>query len=221
MAVDSNTRLVRSLSGKDGPSQVPKVERRQGEVVSVQGDGSATVTIGGDPETVAGVASYTSYTPVALDTVELEVQDTEVTIIGKLGTAVSPFSGIQEASVAAAETRSNTAFGDLTTAGPAVTVTVSSSGMLLVQVASDIKVTSSSDGGRMGFDISGASTVAANDQDSLKYEAKVSNAELRASRVVLVTGLNPGATTVTAKYRSSPNNSGSTYTDRNIWVLPL
>lgn len=43
--------------------------------------------------------------------------------------------------------------------------------------------------------------------------------ELLASRVVLLTGLTPGAATVTAKYRSSGGTAA--FSKRTLWVLPL
>lgn len=224
MAVDRNTRLARALTNKDAPTQAPTVTRRQGEVVSVQVDGTATVTIGGDPETVAGVASYTHYTPVAGDTVELEVQDTEATIIGKLGSGVTAFvtSGIIVTSTA----RAATTYGDLPSdVGPSLDVTVGPSGILLVGLSCQIQATSDNDGGAATVVLSGANTIAASDDWRIAFcvlAPGATNTFCHTSRTHPFIGLTPGVTTIKMVYKDLFDTGNDVlYARRELWAMPL
>jgi len=122
-----------------------------------------------------------------------------------------------EASVATAQTRSNTAYGALTTAGPAVTATITSSGKALVMISSLMQSNTDDDNCLMGYAVSGNTTIAASDTDSIRGSER-SNA-VRLGATYLVTGLTAGSNTFTAQYRSSTTNT-CTFTDRNIVVIP-
>lgn len=194
------------------------MELRQGVVSSVQSDGTATVTIGGDPEPVAGVASDSNYIPVAGQTVWVEVSDTEATIVRKNGTSPSVFAGARSAAVDTSETTTSTSYTDLATVGPAVTVTVGDSGMVLVSVGAEMTPASSSDGAFMSFAISGANTAAAVTATAVKVRDV--SGTLAYSRDSLLTGLTAGSTTFTGKYKST-NGGTTTFLNRRIWAIPL
>lgn len=190
-------------------------------MVSVEGDGTATVTIGGDPEPVPGVASFSHYTPTAGDTVELEVQDTEVTILGTVGaTAVAT---AQYAAVATSVARAAITYGALTgSAGPSVSATVGSSGTLEVVLSCEIGVTSDNDGGAVAVALSGANTVAASDAKAIKFFPGFIGALARMSVTAFFTGLTPGATTVTMQYKDLFDTGNDvTYANRELLVKPL
>jgi hypothetical protein len=70
----------------------------------------------------------------------------------------------------------------------------------------------------MGFAISGATTVAAADTWALALGSAAANVGGQVSATFLVTGLNSGSNTFTAKYRVS--NNTCTYLNRNIIVTP-
>jgi hypothetical protein len=119
-----------------------------------------------------------------------------------------------EALVATSETTTSTSFTDLATTGPAVTVDVGPSGKVLVIVSCDQIATSAE--AIMGYEISGANSQAA----TLDRCLRTSTGRQMASFTDLLTGLTPGLTTFTAKYRSG-TAATSTYERRRIAVVPL
>ena len=116
------------------------------------------------------------------------------------------------ATVATNETTTATTYGDLTTPGPAVTVTSGVSAIVMLYAAIANSGTGSS---LASVAVSGASTVAAADGVSVGG----TTSSLRCTAVSVLTGLNPGLNTFTMKYRVT-NNTG-TFIDRKITVLPL
>jgi len=128
-------------------------------------------------------------------------------------------AGPQTDSVATQESTSSTTYTDLTTVGPEVTVTVGSSGMVLL--AMDCYMTGLDTAGVqdfMGVALSGANTVAASDSAAVSYRVADGSGQ-GAGICRLLTGLTPGATTFTAKYRVT----GATcqFSNRNLSVIPL
>ncbi len=142
-------------------------------------------------------------------------------------------------SVAAGETTVSTSYTNLTTPGPAVTARIGASGRALVIVScivegsSDVGDLIEFGGSEMGYEMTGANslTATANSNNAARVEIgieKVSGANpgyymtslISASRVSLQEGLNPGDTTLTAKYRL---NIGviARFTGRNITVMVL
>lgn len=122
--------------------------------------------------------------------------------------------------VAANETRTATTYGALTTAGPAVTVTVPASGRLLVTLSGFVGNDTSGQSSVMSFALSGDNTAAANDSQTLGYvaPASVAGQGMRASYVVLLTGLTAGSTTLTAQYRVTGGTG--TFGQRQIIAEP-
>lgn len=221
MAVDHNTRLVRQFNGKDAPSQTPDVEIRQGHVESVQSDGTATITVGGDPEPIAEVHSDSNYVPKAGDTVWVEVADTEMTILRKNGTSPAAFSGVRYAATATSEKGpTGSVYGDCASgAGPSVSVMVGDSGNLKVTISATFTISDTSDGGRMSVALSGANSVAASDAQCLSCFPKINGFYMSASRVLYYTGLTPGLTTVTAKYKD--DGADNLYSFRELLAEPM
>jgi len=126
-------------------------------------------------------------------------------------------AGALTANVATSESTTSATFTDLATPGPAVTVTIGSSGMALVIVSADLVNNTASDYAAMGFAVSGASTVAAASGNAL-YNRNASN--LQASYAILVTGLTAGSNTFTAKYERVVGGT-ATFANRVITVIPL
>lgn len=117
--------------------------------------------------------------------------------------------------VATGQTRNNAAFGDLATTGPAVTVTIGNNGLALVSIYSGIAPSGASYGG-MGFDVSGANTISASDDMAIFVAGGAADGRIGAS--YLLTGLTPGSTTFTAKYKSG---ASTTFTARRLAVIPF
>jgi hypothetical protein len=126
--------------------------------------------------------------------------------------------GVQAASVAAAETRNNAAFGDLATPGPAVTVTVGANGILVVIITGNI-ITGSDGHGRIGYELSGANTAAASNAKSLYAKVVSGVIDLQGTYVEVLTGLNAGSTIVTEKYNTSTTTA--TFSNRKLAAIPL
>lgn len=133
-------------------------------------------------------------------------------------TASKLATGASVANVATDQPTTSTSYTDLATSGPAVTVTIGANLMALVIVSCDVN-NNGQFNSYMGFAVSGASTVAATDDNCLKYGSWVANAAHEGSYAILKTGLTAGSNTFTAKYRT--NGSTANFSKRYITVIPL
>lgn len=121
-------------------------------------------------------------------------------------------------SIATTETTTNTSYVDLTTPGPAVTVTTGT--VALVVVGAKMSQNTNTAEMYAGFAVSGATTVAAADATADFLEpATAAGTAIRASAVTMVTGLTAGSNVFTMKYRVSAG-TGS-YGNRHIGVVPF
>lgn len=137
-----------------------------------------------------------------------------------------PTYGAQAARVATGETTTSTSYTDLSTGGPAVTVTVGNNGMVLVTIyCYGIASGNASAYALASVAISGANTVAAADAGASNVTIKNqtsstgSTGDVSHTASVLLTGLTPGSTTFTMKYRVTAGTG--TFTERKISVIPL
>ena len=112
----------------------------------------------------------------------------------------------------------STSYVDIGTA-LAVTVTVGANGAAEVILTAEITNNTTGHQALMSFAASGANTIAADDSRALKVLAPVSNYPFQMSRVVTLTGLTPGSTTFTTKYKAAAQTA--TYSYREITVKPL
>lgn len=115
--------------------------------------------------------------------------------------------------VETAESTTNTSYGDLTTAGP--TVTVTSGAFLLIHTTCDLVNNTAGQTARATFNVSGATTTTENDIRALK---NTSTGNLRATVTTLL-GVTPGVNTVKMVYRTS-GSSTSTFANRRLIVMP-
>lgn len=122
--------------------------------------------------------------------------------------------------VSTSQTTTSTSYTDLSTAGPAVTTTIGSSGMALVTVSANLQNNTQASRSYMGFAVSGATTQAAADSYSIAIGIAAGVANMgHFAGSFLVAGLTPGSNTFTAKYRVSATTG--TFADRRISVIPL
>jgi hypothetical protein len=131
--------------------------------------------------------------------------------------ALQFLGSVAAAEVLTSETSSTASYGDLTTAGPAVTVTTGTKA--LVVVSARIAHSSINGYGLMSHAVSGATTIAASDS---WYAAFISGTANQAATVVGVayhTTLTAGSNTFTAKYFASAATASFQY--RKIFVIPL
>jgi len=128
--------------------------------------------------------------------------------------------GIQAARVDTSESHvAGGGFADLATVGPAVSVDVGAAGRLLVQVTCGISGGSGGQG-KAGFEISGATAVAASVNSAVIIGGAVGVAEVgQAGATYLVTGLNAGSHVVKMVYAST--GTTMTYFARTLAVQPF
>jgi hypothetical protein len=116
------------------------------------------------------------------------------------------------------DTRTSTSYGDMTNAGPAVTVTTGTRALVTISCeavgGSGDAATSES---RMSFAVSGATTIAAT--DAVCACRTGADTRFQLSRTVYLTTLIAGSNTFTAKYRVSAGTT--TFSHREINVLPF
>jgi hypothetical protein len=123
-------------------------------------------------------------------------------------------------SVAPSELTTSPAYLDLTTPGPAVTVTIPASGRALVSVTSGMIGSSGAVSCFMSFAGSGANIFAATDANAVTLSAGTLQ---RASASSVLTGLTPGSATFTAKYKREGGGGAAncTFVNRSIMAIPL
>jgi hypothetical protein len=122
------------------------------------------------------------------------------------------FSRPTNAVIATQQTTTSTAYVDLATVGP--TVTLETGDAVKVTITA-LAFNSGANLNWVGIAVSGASTVAAADTRALNH---VGVAGLRYSFTTLLTGLTPGTNVFTAKYRTSAGTAS--YQDREIVIEP-
>lgn len=115
--------------------------------------------------------------------------------------------------VATGQTTTSTTYADLATVGPTATIVTGTNAMVVV--TAEVDTTGGGVAPRMGFAVSGASTIAATDLWGLRVDSSTV-VNIQASAVILVTGLVAGSNTFTAKYRVQSGTG--TYSNRGILV---
>jgi hypothetical protein len=153
--------------------------------------------------------------------------------------AVSALSSLRTAadSVTGLDSFTGTSFVAASTfPGPEVTISVGASGRLLIFLSADISGQGSAaanntvqPGGMMGFVLSGANTLAASSARAYRVtgnaltnsSAITYGATGAGTRAVLLDGLTPGSTTVTAQYAKIGTATQANITNRNIAVMAL
>ena len=119
------------------------------------------------------------------------------------------------ATVATSQTTTSTSYTDLSTAGPAVTLTTGTKALVIVSAH---LTNSGEQRSYMSFAVSGATTLAAADTRSLmRYITALQ--ELGMSFAVILNGLTAGSNTFTAKYRVGGGTG--TFYNRDINVIDM
>lgn len=119
-----------------------------------------------------------------------------------------------------AQFSASTSYTDLASFGPSITATTTSRAIVLLSC--NMQSTNNSVETFMSVQVSGATTRAASDTNSVSQEANDTGtpSERQFMRVVGFMDLTPGVNTFTAKYRSS-GASGGTFQRRRLTVLPF
>lgn len=113
------------------------------------------------------------------------------------------------------ETTTSTAFTDLATVGPTITVTTGSNALICLSASIQNDGTGSV---RMAYDVSGATTQAAADNRGIAHFG-VANGGGVIGNPIWDPGLTPGINTFTAKYRVASGTG--TFLSRRLAVIPF
>lgn len=129
---------------------------------------------------------------------------------------ISFLGGTAAAEITTTQTTTTTAYVDLATIGPAVTVTTGANALVLL--TSDSSITVGGDVAAMGCAVSGATTIAAPAGTNSIYISQTS--QIQTTCATFIASLTPGSNTFTAKYGIIGGGTGS-WSNRTITVIPL
>lgn len=133
------------------------------------------------------------------------------------GTNVIAQRTVSSDTIETQQTTTNTSYTDLATTGPLiVNITTGALALLMYAVYMSNSTTNAS---YVGWEVSGATSVAAADGSSLRFQSGIADQALRSSNTRRLTGLTPGTQTITLKYRCS--GTTSTFANRHIIVMGL
>lgn len=120
--------------------------------------------------------------------------------------------------IATSESTASTAYTDLATAGPAVTLTSSGTLALVIFNARMFNATATN-GCAMSVAVSGATTIAASDTFDAEATVGAAGFGIKATGFALLS-INPGSNTYTCKYRSSAATNANFVNRRLLVVAP-
>ena len=177
-----------------------------------------TTTKNLNPSTTLGDIEYRSSTANTNTRLGIGSTGNVLTVAGGVPSWAAPASSIPAndgATVATSQTTTSATYTDLTTAGPAVTVTTSTKVLVIISAQLEAYGFEST---YMSFAVSGATTSAATDARAI-YSIGTSSDEmsLSAAQVITVTA---GSNTFTAKYRCTGGTARS-FENRHIFVMNL
>lgn len=139
-------------------------------------------------------------------------------------------NGIVAATVTTQQTTTSTTYGDLATVGPSVTARIRSSGKCLVIISAQLAFAESSlqeTGAAVSFSASGANSIATSGTRSLNNWLSVGGPPPsigltdQMGATFYLSGLTPGDTTFTLKYKSQVSGKTAYFSDRVLVVMPL
>ena len=176
-----------------------------------------TTTKNLNPSTTLGDIEYRSSTANTNTRLPIGTTGQVLTISGGVpawGSAVPANSG---ATISTQEATTSTSYTDLTTSGPAVTVTTGTKALVIV--TANI-LASAGERSLMSFAVSGATTISASDTTAAsRNQTSAGNGTDRRSAANYVT-LTAGSNTFTAKYKTASGGNGE-FGNREIFVINL
>lgn len=226
-------RTARAITGgSDRSVSAPNLELRQGVVTAVDdANARVSVALGADTTAIPDVAHVSNYRPTVDDTVTVLVNGPDLYVLDRVGAfGPSVIAGAKWASLTggASQTRTSQSYGDLSSAGPSLTCTISPGRSLFVGLTA-IMYNSVYDAGNLlgaaiAIQFSGANTISPESEEDggrdLTVLMRDSFEWINATKTSLYTGLNTGPTTLTMKYRAV-NGGTAAFNGRYLWILPL
>lgn len=220
-------RTAREDAGS-GLLDVPTLELRQGVIDTVDPTtATCSVLIGGSEDPVPTVKYLSNYKPTAGDTCVILAYGTDLWALdrdGLFGSAA--FSGYISDYIGTLQSRSSDTYGDLTTFGPQISIVVPASGSILFGMAGGLTKFNQAPGGNatMSHAASGANSWSAGTfvpllaiGEAISASGVAPGASLGSTHIF--SGLNPGLTTITAKYKG--NTATCDFYNRHLWAIPL
>ena len=151
----------------------------------------------------------------------LETAPAKATTAGRLIVTAGANSIVERAiasdAIATTQTTGSTAFTDLATVGPSVTVTTGSSAILLWSALMSNSTAAANT--YVDYAVSGATSRSPSDASSLRFKSDTGGQELRAGQVMYEGGLTPGSNTFKLQYHV--NGGTGSFGDRRLTVIAL
>lgn len=124
---------------------------------------------------------------------------------------------IESDTVNTVQTTTSTAYADLATVGPSVTVTTGTKALVFFEAQMYCSLSNTSV--RCAVQVSGATSIGASDNEDLYIDGLPANNQIRAAAFSVFTGLTAGSNTFTLKYKTGGGTGG--FADRKILVMAL
>ena len=195
------------ISVASGTGPVPVVTNTVATTFDAKGD----LVVGTGADTFAKLTVGTNGHILVADS----AQSTGV----KWAAPTSSSANSDSAEVTTSQTTTSTSYTDLSTAGPAVTVTTGTKALVII--TSRIQPDTIDNTNFVSYAVSGATTISADDKFAIVFRASGSNAQniLRASSAFMVENLTAGSNTFTMKYKVA----GATgyFENRQITVIDM
>lgn len=152
----------------------------------------------------------------------LETAPAKATTAGRIFVATGANTIAERAisanAIATQQSTTSTSYTNLATTGPAVTVTTGANAIAFISGL--LSNNTSTAFALASIAVSGATTVAASDSNSLNWQpSSATSSGVRATAVAYYTSLTPGSNTFTMQYRASAGTA--TFQDRVLTVMGL
>lgn len=169
--------------------------------------------------TVWTAAQFNQHVRDNLSVTEAAVAQTSGSLIVSTAANALTYRTPQVTFLSRFEDTASTTYGDLATAGPAVTVT--SGTKALIMLGGQVTNNTAGLGSRIGVTISGATSSSASDTNSYYAEAGNTSDKFQGTWVYINSSLTAGSNTFTLKYRTTAGGGTSTFGHRLIAVTPF
>jgi len=215
-----------AIAGNTGTAAAtsPTLELRQATITAVDlASATCSIAIGGDPTSVPHVHYLSNFKPSVGDCCFVLVNGPDLVALdrdGRFGS--SAFAGYRAAEVSVGESRVSRTWGDLPTHGPELTITVPSSGTILLGISCFMqKLNPNADVAAMAWQASGANTIPVGRPPTCQLgDGSHGGPACELAAVNLVTDLTPGDTTITAKYCTQTGGEAAWHS-RTLWAIPI
>ncbi len=120
--------------------------------------------------------------------------------------------------IATSQATASLTYVNLATVGPTVTITTGTKAMVILGCASSNSIVGNS--GRMGIDLSGATTSAVSDTNSIEVTSGNASDAYQLSWVTIYNPINAGSNTFQAKYKAI-NAGSASFSNRVVSIMPF